>query len=70
MSEFLIKPGATLGNYPQRPETGLDDLETVIRRWGERVGQPLVRQHLGTGRYGGQGQVPGTRPGKLQRSGV
>ena len=37
MSELLIKPGVSLGTYPQRPETGFDDLETVVRRWGERM---------------------------------
>jgi preprotein translocase subunit SecA len=42
MSELLIKPGVSLGTYPQRPETGLDDLEAVVRRWGERM-----RKHFG-----------------------
>jgi preprotein translocase subunit SecA len=34
MSELLIKPGVSLGTYPQRPETALDDLEAVIKHWG------------------------------------
>ncbi len=42
MSELLIKPGVSLGTFPQRPETGLDDLEAVVRRWGERM-----RKHFG-----------------------
>jgi preprotein translocase subunit SecA len=47
MSELTFKPGASLGNYPQRPETGLDDLETVVRRWGLRLRSCLGNRHLG-----------------------
>ena len=37
MSELLMKPGASLGKYPQRPEIVLDDLEALIKHWGGRV---------------------------------
>jgi len=41
MSELLIKPGVSLGNYPQRPETPLDDLEAIIKGWGGRLHKRL-----------------------------
>ena len=41
MSELLMKPGVSLGNYPQRPEQTLDDLEAVIRHWGGRLRKRL-----------------------------
>lgn len=46
MSELLIKPGVSLGNYPQRPETGLDDLEATVKRWGTRLRARLVQKNL------------------------
>ena len=53
MSELSMKPGVSLGGYPQRPETTLDDLETVIRNWGGRLRSRL-------------GQKP-SRPGVIAR---
>ncbi len=41
MSELMIKPGVSLGSYPQRPEKTLDDLEAVISHWGERMRKRL-----------------------------
>lgn len=41
MSELMMKPGVSLGNYPQRPEQTLDDLEAVIRHWGVRLRKRL-----------------------------
>ncbi|MCP4767155.1 MAG: prepilin peptidase [Gammaproteobacteria bacterium] len=41
MSELMMKPGVSLGNYPQRPEQALDDLEAVIRHWGGRLRRRL-----------------------------
>ena len=41
MSELLMKPGVSLGNYPQRPEQALDDLEAIIRHWGGRLRKRL-----------------------------
>jgi preprotein translocase subunit SecA len=49
MSELLMKPGVSLGNYPQRAETGLDDLEAVIKRWGSRLQARLIRKNLRPG---------------------
>jgi len=46
MSESLLKPGISLGRYPQRPEAALDDLEAAIRQWGSRL-----RARLGRKRY-------------------
>ena len=47
MSEYLIKPGISLGSYPERAEVSLDDLEGVIRNWGRSL-----RYSLGRKRYG------------------
>ena len=41
MSELMMKPGVSLGNYPQRPEQALDDLEAVISHWGGRLRKRL-----------------------------
>jgi preprotein translocase subunit SecA len=41
MSDLLMKPGISLGNYPQRPEQTLDDIEAVIKHWGERTRKRL-----------------------------
>ena len=37
MSELSLKPGLSLGAYPQRPDEALDDLEAAIRRFGARL---------------------------------
>jgi len=47
MSELSIKPGVSLGSYPQRQEDSLDDLEAFIQGWLEHG-----RQRLGQKRYG------------------
>jgi preprotein translocase subunit SecA len=44
MSELSLKPGVSLGNYPQRQEATIDDLETAIRQWGERMRKRLGRK--------------------------
>ena len=49
MSETLIKPGVSLGNYPQRQDDALDDLEAVVRHWGERVRARLCRKACSQG---------------------
>jgi preprotein translocase subunit SecA len=46
MSELSIKPGVSLGSYPQRQEDSLDDLEAVIQGWIESG-----RARLGRGRH-------------------
>jgi preprotein translocase subunit SecA len=46
MSELMIKPGASLGHYPQRPEAAFDDLEATIKRRARgmlgRLGQRTI----------------------------
>jgi preprotein translocase subunit SecA len=49
MSELLIKPGVSLGAYPQRPEAPLDDLEAIVRNWGERLRRRLSHKHSSPG---------------------
>jgi len=49
MSETLIKPGVSLGNYPQRQDDALDDLEAVVRQWGERMRARLCRKACSQG---------------------
>jgi preprotein translocase subunit SecA len=43
MSELSLKPGLSLGGYPQRPEQGLGDLEAAIRRGAGRLLNPARR---------------------------
>ena len=43
MSELLLKPGTTLGSYPQRVESGLDDVEQAASNWIERQRTRLMR---------------------------
>lgn len=43
MSELSLKPGLSLGGYPQRPEQGLDGLESAIKRGAERLFNPASR---------------------------
>jgi preprotein translocase subunit SecA len=57
MSEYLMKPGISLGSYPQRPETALDDLEAVVRSWGRRL----------RSRLGHNCSRPGFIAGKVRR---
>jgi len=45
MSETLVKPGVSLGSYPQRPDTTLDDLEATVKRWGGRLRMRLGHKH-------------------------
>ncbi len=40
MSELSLKPGLSLGGYPQRPESSLGEFETTIRRAFERLLKP------------------------------
>jgi preprotein translocase subunit SecA len=49
MSETLIRPGVSLGNYPQRQDDALDDLEAVVRHWGERTRARLYRKACSQG---------------------
>ncbi len=46
MSELLIKPGVSLGSYPQRNEDSLDDLEGFIHGWIEKGRASLGRRRL------------------------
>ena len=46
MSELSIKPGVSLGSYPQREEDSLDDLEAFVQGWIERG-----RARVGRKRY-------------------
>ena len=41
MSEMLMKPGVSLGSYPQRSEPKFNELEALIRGWGKRLRQGL-----------------------------
>ena len=43
MSEYLIKPGSSLGHYPQRTEATLDDFEAVLHHWGGKLRARLGR---------------------------
>ncbi|HKJ53661.1 MAG TPA: prepilin peptidase, partial [Gammaproteobacteria bacterium] len=43
MSELSLKPGLSLGGYPQRPELGLGDFEAAIKRAAERLLNPARR---------------------------
>ena len=45
MSEYLIKPGTSLGHYPQRPEATLDDLEAVLSHWGSKLRARFAHKH-------------------------
>ena len=47
MSELSMKPGVSLGNYPQRHEPGIDNLETAIRDWGGRLRRRLGKKRSG-----------------------
>ena len=49
MSELMMKPGVSLGNYPQRPEQTLDDLEAVISHWGGRLRKRLGNKRSSPG---------------------
>ena len=44
MSELSIKPGVSLGSYPQRLEQPLDDLEAAIQGKVERLRARLARK--------------------------
>ncbi len=44
MSELAIKPGVSLGSYPQRQEDSLDDLEALFQGWIESAGARLGRK--------------------------
>ena len=46
MSEMMMRPGVTLGSYPQRPEPSFGELEAMLRRWHKRLGHGLY--HFGT----------------------
>ena len=46
MSESIMKPGVSLGHYPQRPEIALDDLEAVVKHWAGRLGSRLRRKRM------------------------
>ena len=46
MSELIMKPGISLGHYPQRPEIDLDDLEAVAKHWAGRLGSRLRRKRM------------------------
>ena len=46
MSELIMKPGVSLGHYPQRPEIVLDDLEAVVKHWAGRLGSRLCRKRM------------------------
>jgi preprotein translocase subunit SecA len=49
MSELSMKPGVSLGTYPQRPETATDDLETAVRDWGRKLCKRLGQKHYKPG---------------------
>ena len=44
MSELSIKPGVSLGNYPQRQPPQLDDVEAAVAGWFERWRRRLTRR--------------------------
>jgi preprotein translocase subunit SecA len=44
MSELMMKPGVSLGHYPQRPEIVLDDLEAIVKHWVGRTSSRLNRK--------------------------
>lgn len=50
MSELSIKPGLRLGSYPQRLDSGLDEIEQVVSVWVKRQGKRLKR-HRYSQRY-------------------
>ncbi len=50
MSELSIKPGVSLGCYPQREESSLDDLEESIKSWFEK-GRSLAGRKRYSQRY-------------------
>jgi preprotein translocase subunit SecA len=41
-----MKPGVSLGHYPQRPEIVLDNLEAVAKHWAGRLGSRLKRKRM------------------------
>jgi preprotein translocase subunit SecA len=45
MSELSIKPGVSLGSYPQRKDNQLDTLEQAFNGWFERQRSRLRRNH-------------------------
>ena len=50
MSELSIKPGLRLGTYPQRLDSGLDEIEQLVSGWVKRQGCRLKR-HRYSQRY-------------------
>ena len=44
MSELSIRPGASLGSYPQRQEDSLDDLEAYVHGLVDKGHASLVRR--------------------------
>ena len=46
MSELMMKPGVSLGHYPQRPEIVLDDLEAIVKHWVGRTSSRLNRKRM------------------------
>ena len=45
MSDLSLRPGVSLGAYPQRIEAELSELERGLRNWLERSGARLRRKH-------------------------
>lgn len=46
MSDLSLKPGVSLGSYPQRQSDSTDDLEVFVRGWIERCHSFLGRNRL------------------------
>ncbi len=46
MSDLLIKPGISLGSYPQRDDDTSDELEASVREWVRKAGSMLGRRRL------------------------
>jgi preprotein translocase subunit SecA len=46
MTELLIKPGVSLGSYPQRRDDSLEDLEAMVHGLIEKGRNSLVRKRL------------------------
>ena len=49
MSELMIKPGVSFGQYPQRSEAAIDDIEATLKRWAGRVRRRLVQRTMSAG---------------------
>jgi len=47
MSDLSLRPGLSLGSYPQRREDPIDELEASLRGWLERQRKRLLCLNYG-----------------------